>query len=271
MQDVLMLREEKEALTYSWFSWPPLRTTTAVAPTCCNGSRYDSPHPECAHSVYPILGTSLALPHIPTAKFLHKASASAGSFLHWHPARFTPTARRELTSPYPCCQLALLTLVLPSWGKSSRKTGESRSSLPTSVNCRGLWLATWGCRGLLGSRKLSTWPNKPPVLCKQQEGIRRGCRALGPFPRRKCVWVPMGMAASCLWCSKLHCPGGETERGCNKRHGAVLGCDKPSGLAAPLDTAGIHPCETIAQAAQDVLMLREKHCYILHAYGQAYL
>lgn len=91
-------------------------------------------------------------------------------------------AHAKLTSPYPSSQsllLALLTLVLPSWGKSSRKTGESRSSLPTSVNCRGLWLATWGCRGLLGSRKLSTWPNKPPVLCNQQGGHQARPGALG--------------------------------------------------------------------------------------------
>lgn len=62
-------------------------------------------------------------------------------------------------------RLLLFTLVFPSVGKSSRKTGESNSSLPTSVNCRGLWLATCGGgKGLLGSMKVSTWPNNPPVL-----------------------------------------------------------------------------------------------------------
>lgn len=37
MQDVLMLREKKETLTFSWFLWPSLRNITAVAPTRCNG------------------------------------------------------------------------------------------------------------------------------------------------------------------------------------------------------------------------------------------
>lgn len=122
-----------------------------------------------------------------------------------HPARpsFHPhlAAPVRLTSPYPSSQrllLALLTLLLPSWGKSSRKTGESRSSLPTSVNCRGLWLATWGCRGLLGSRKLSTWPNKPPVLCKQQGGHQERPRALGPL-----LWEETVVSLSPSLCSGL--------------------------------------------------------------------
>lgn len=91
----------------------------------------------------------------------------------WQGQHCPPCLQNKADHPYHCSHLlllALLMLVLPSWGKSSRNTGESRSSLPTSVNCRGLWLATWGCSGLLGSMKLSTWPNKPPVLCNQQGG-----------------------------------------------------------------------------------------------------
>lgn len=74
--------------------------------------------------------------------------------------------------------LLLFTLVCPLGGKSSRKTGESKSSLPTSVNCRGLWLATWGGSGLLGSMKVSAWPNNPPVLWgwkrKKDEAVNCG-------------------------------------------------------------------------------------------------
>lgn len=141
-------------------------------------------------------------------------------------------AHSRLTSPYPSRQsflLALLTLVFPSWGQSSRKTGESRSSLPTSVNCRGLWLAIWGCRGLLGSRKLSTWPNKPPVLCNQQGGHQGRPGALGcsgAIPRageegeETCGGACGNSSISAhlsAWASqttgfpKPHCPGGETE------------------------------------------------------------
>lgn len=104
----------------------------------------------------------------------------------WHGQHCPPCLHAKADHPYPSSQLlllALLMLVFPSWGKSSRNTGESKSSLPTSVNCRGLWLATWGCRGLLGSMKLSTWPNKPPVLCNQQGGHqgKPGCSGAIPM------------------------------------------------------------------------------------------
>ena len=188
----------------------------------------------------------------------------------WEPpgtAQLCPSspAYMRLTSPYPSSQLlllALLTLVLPSWGKSSRKTGESRSSLPTSVNCRGLWLATWGCRGLLGSRKLSTWPNKPPVLCNQQGG-HQGMElwaALGPFPWEETCGGARGnsglsahlsaWASQTAWFQKPHCPGGETEALRGDGHAAALGGEpalcvtnpatfvgQPE-LVAPLDTTG---------------------------------
>lgn len=155
---------------------PLIPPCSAQGACCCN----PAPSPDLSWPHEEPLGTTNTQPATSTAS-LGAAGHSPQLFpqlCHAHP---------RLTSPYPSGQLLLLVLVLPSWGNSSRKTGESRSSLPTSANCRGLWLATWGCRGLLGSRKLSTWPNKPPVLCNQRGGRQRRPGALGGFGT-----IPMG-------------------------------------------------------------------------------
>lgn len=173
---------------------------------------------ELAAATLPLLQIFSSPRRIPWARPTHSIATSTASLgAAGHGPQLFPQpchAHTRLTSPYPSGRLLLLVLVLPSWGNSSRKTGESRSSLPTSANCRGLWLVTWGCSGLLGSRKLSTWPNKPPVLCNQRGG-RQGrpgafWRLWGHSHGRKHVWGPVGQQGEKWICPR--CGGAQLSR-----------------------------------------------------------